>query len=296
MQVTTKNLLKMHLVVFIYGFTAILGKLITLDAIQLVWYRMLIAFLALGIILQIRGKTLRVNWPVFWKLTGIGFVVAFHWITFFHAIKISTISVTLGCLASTTLFTSLLEPALVRRPLVWLEVITGFLIITGLYLIFQFEPNYIAGIATALISAFLAGLFTVLNKMMIARHRPLVISFYEMGGGFLGITLFMVVNGTFDQGLQVPLLSDWFYLALLGVLCTAYAFAASVKVMDVLSAYTVVLTINLEPIYGILLAFLFFGESELMSGGFYLGTVIILAAVFLFPVMSRKMTRLKRVK
>jgi drug/metabolite transporter (DMT)-like permease len=284
----------MHLVVFIYGFTAILGKLITLDAIQLVWYRMLIAFLALGIILKLRGKPLKVNWPVFWRLTGIGFVVAFHWITFFHAIKISTISVTLGCLASTTLFTSLLEPALVRRPLVWLEVVTGFLIITGLYLIFQFEPNYITGIITALTSAFLAGLFTVLNKMMIAKHRPLVISFYEMGGGFLGITLFMIVNGNFSQGLQVPLLSDWFFLVLLGVVCTAYAFAASVKVMDVLSAYTVVLTINLEPIYGILLAFVFFGESELMSGGFYLGTVIILAAVFLFPVLSRKFIRSKR--
>ncbi|HKK66711.1 MAG TPA: DMT family transporter, partial [Bacteroidales bacterium] len=184
----------------------------------------------------------------------------------------------------------------VRRPLVWLEVVTGILIITGLYLIFQFEPNYIAGIVTALTSAFLAGLFTVLNKMMIAKHRPLVISFYEMGGGFLGITLFMGVSGTFNQGLQVPIMSDWFYLLLLGIVCTAYAFAASVKVMDVLSAYTVVLTINLEPIYGILLAFLFFGESELMSGGFYLGTVIILAAVFLFPVMSRKLTRLKRVE
>lgn len=296
MQATTRNLLKMHLVVFIYGFTAILGKLITLDAIQLVWYRMLIAFLALGIILKLRGRTLRVNRPVFWRLTGIGFVVAFHWITFFHAIKISTISVTLGCLASTTLFTSLLEPALVRRPLVWLEVVTGFLIITGLYLIFQFEPNHIAGIVTALTSAFLAGLFTVLNKMMIAKHRPLVISFYEMGGGFLGITLFMIVNGTFSHGLQVPLLSDWFFLILLGVVCTAYAFAASVKVMDVLSAYTVVLTINLEPVYGILLAFVFFGESELMSGGFYLGTVIILAAVFLFPVLNRKLVHSKRTR
>ena len=296
MQATTKNLLKLHLVVFIYGFTAILGKLITLDAIQLVWYRMLIAFLALGIILKIKGKPLKVNWSVFWKLTGIGFVVAFHWITFFHAIKISTISVALGCLASTTLFTSLLEPALVRRPLVWLEVVTGFLIITGLYMIFRFEPDYIAGIITALTSAFLAGLFTVLNKVMVVKQRPLLISFYEMGGGFLGITLYMLVNGTFKEGLQVPIISDWFFLALLGVVCTAYAFAASVKVMDILSAYTVVLTINLEPIYGILLAFVFFGESELMSGGFYLGTVMILAAVFLFPVLSRKMIRSKRVQ
>ncbi|MDK2840683.1 MAG: hypothetical protein PWQ17_188 [Anaerophaga sp.] len=289
MQATTKNLLKLHLVVFIYGFTAILGKLITLDAIQLVWYRMLIAFLALGFLLLIRGRRMAVSRATFFRLTGIGFIVAFHWITFFHAIKISTISVALGCLASTTLFTSLLEPALVRRPLVWLEVITGILIITGLYMIFRFEPDHIAGIITALTSAFLAALFTVLNKLMIVRNRPLVISFYEMGGGFIGITLFMLLNGIFSAGLQVPVWSDWLFLILLGVICTAYAFASSVKVMDVLSAYTVVLTINLEPIYGILMAFLFFGESELMSGGFYAGTVIILAAVFMFPVLSRKL-------
>lgn len=288
MQATTKNLLKMHLVVFIYGFTAILGKLITLDAIQLVWYRMLIAFIALGLLLQFTGRRMSVKWPTFFRLIGIGFVVAFHWITFFHAIKISTISVALGCMASTTLFTSLLEPAMVRRPLAWLEVVTGILIITGLYLIFRFEPDHLAGILTALTAAFLAGLFTVLNKLMIVKHRPLVISFYEMGGGFIGITLFMLVNGVFSTGLQVPVWSDWLFLVLLGVICTAYAFAVSVKVMDILSAYTVVLTINLEPIYGIILAFLFFGESELMSGGFYLGTIIILAAVFLFPLVSRK--------
>lgn len=291
MQTVTKNLLKLHLVVFIYGFTAILGKLITLDAIQLVWYRMLIAFLALGIILQIRGRSLSVNRSTFLQLIGIGFVVAFHWITFFHAIKISTISVALGCLASTTLFTSLLEPALVRRPLVWLEVVTGFLIMVGLYLIFQFEPDHITGIITALISAFLAGLFTVLNKVMVVKHRPLVISFYEMGGGFIGITLYMLFSGTLEAGLQLPVWSDWVFLLLLGVVCTAYAFAESVKVMDVLSAYTVVLTINLEPIYGILLGVAFFGESELMSGGFYLGTLTILAAVFLFPVFNRRLKK-----
>jgi drug/metabolite transporter (DMT)-like permease len=296
MQTVTKNLLKLHLVVFIYGFTAILGKLITLDAIQLVWYRMLIAFLALGIILQIRGRSLSVNRSTFLQLIGIGFVVAFHWITFFHAIKISTISVALGCLASTTLFTSLLEPALVRRPLVWLEVVIGFLIMVGLYLIFQFEPAHITGIITALISAFLAGLFTVLNKVMVVKHPPLVISFYEMGGGFIGITLYMLFNGTFEAGLQLPVWSDWVFLLLLGVVCTAYAFAESVKVMDVLSAYTVVLTINLEPIYGILLAFAFFGESELMSGGFYLGTLTILAAVFLFPVFNKKFRKQRSAK
>jgi drug/metabolite transporter (DMT)-like permease len=280
----------MHWIVFIYGFTAILGKLITLDAIELVWYRMFIAFFSLGVLLKLRKRSLVTPWRSAAAMIGVGFVVAFHWIAFFHAIKISTISVTLGCMASTTLFASLLEPALMKRPIVWLEVVVGLFIILGLYIIFQFEPDHIAGILTALAAAFLAALFTVLNKRLLDHHRPLVISLYEMGGGFLAITLFMLLNGTFTSGLQLPVISDWFYLLLLGSVCTAYAFAVSIKVMDILSAYTAVLIINLEPVYGILLAFLFFGDSEYMSAGFYAGTLIILAAVLLFPIMTKRLS------
>jgi len=295
MQRITKNLLKLHWIVFIYGFTAILGKLITLDAIQLVWYRMLIAFLALGILLKMRGRNLNIGLTTVLRLTGIGLIVASHWITFFYSLKISTISIALGCLASTALITSLLEPALTRQKLSWLEVFTGLIIILGLYLIFRFEMNHIKGIIAALTSALLAGLFTVLNKRMLNRHRPLVISFYEMGGGFIGITLFLFVTGSFQAGVPHPIWSDWIFLVILGVVCTAYAFASSVKVMDVLSAYTVVLTTNLEPVYGILLAYTIFGDSELMSAGFYIGTAIILTAVFLFPVLKhRKIISKKR--
>lgn len=283
-----KHILQLHLIVFIYGFTAILGRLITLDAVQLVWYRMLIAFISLGIMLKASNQSYRIHYKKLLLFTAVGFIVAFHWITFFHSIKISTISVALGCLASTTLFTSFLEPALVRRPLSWFEVFTGVVIIIGLYIIFQFEPNYVAGIITGLVSAFLAGLFTVLNKVLVRENHPITISFYEMGGGFLGITLFLWINGNFKAGLSLPVFSDWIYLLLLGIVCTAYAFMASTRVMKTLSAYTVVLTINLEPIYGILLAFLIFGDSEYMSAGFYVGTLMILMAVFLLPVLKKK--------
>lgn len=293
MQADTKNLIKLHLIVFIYGFTAILGKLITLDAILLVWYRMFIAFIAIGCLLIMQKKSMRIERSAILRLGGIGLIVALHWITFFYSVKVSTISVALGCLASTTLFTSFLEPIFTKRRLILLEVITGFIIILGLYTIFRFEPGHIKGIVFALTSAFLAGLFTVLNKLMISKNRPLLISFYEMGSGFIGITIFLWINGTFNLSLQFPTGSDWLYLLLLGIVCTAYAFAASVKVMETLSAYTIVLTINLEPIYGILLAFAIFGETELMSGGFYLGTIIILLAVFLYPILSRKLTALK---
>ena len=278
-----KQLLHLHFIVFIYGFTAILGRLITLEATQLVWYRMLIAFIALGIILKASDQNFSINYKKVLILTGVGFIVAFHWVTFFHAIKISTISVALGCLASTTLFISFLEPLFVRRPLSWFEVFTGVIIIIGLYIIFQFEPNHLAGIITGLASAFLAGLFTVLNKVLVRNNHPITISFYEMGGGFLGLTIYLFANGNLTNQLVLPILSDWIYLLILGIICTAYAFLASTKVMKTLSAFTVVLTINLEPIYGIVLAFLFFGDSEYMSAGFYAGTLLIIMAVFLLP-------------
>jgi drug/metabolite transporter (DMT)-like permease len=198
------------------------------------------------------------------------------------------VSVTLGCLASTTLFTSILEPIILRRRVIWLEVIIGLLIIAGLYLIFQFEFRYKMGIITALTSAFLAGLFTVLNKGFIDKHHPVSISFYEMVSGFICITFFLFFTGAFDTGIPVPTLSDSLWLLALGVVCTAYAFVVAVKVMKVLSAFTVVLSINLEPVYGIIMAFFIFKDSEFMSGGFYAGTFIILAAVFLYPVISRK--------
>lgn len=288
MKAYTKDLLHLHVIVFIYGFTAILGRLISLDATQLVWYRMLIAFLALGAMLIVSRAPAQLPLKSILKLIGVGFIVALHWVTFFHAIKISTISVALGCLATTTLFTSFLEPVLVKRALSKLEVVIGFIIIIGLYTIFQFEPDHLTGILTGIVSAFLAALFTVLNKRFIRVYHPTTISFYEMGGGFLAITLFLWANNTFTSGLATPSSWDWLYLLVLGIICTAYAYMASVKVMQTLSAYTVVLSINLEPVYGILMAFLFFGESERMSTGFYAGTLIILGAVLLFPVLRRK--------
>ncbi len=253
----------------------------------MVWYRMFIAFLSIGMYISIRGIPVACPPKIIFKLMGIGVIVAFHWITFFHAIKISNVSVTLGCLASTTLFTSILEPLILRRRVIWLEVVIGVFIIAGLYLIFQFEFRYKMGIITALVSAFLAGLFTVLNKSFIDKYHPVSISFYEMVSGFISITFFLFLTGAFDTGLPVPTLADSLWLLILGVVCTAYAYVMAIKVMKVLSAFTVVLSINLEPVYGIIMACLIFKDSEFMSGGFYAGTIIILAAVFLYPIISR---------
>lgn len=288
--VKTKSMssyLMLHFVVIIYGFTAILGKLITMPAERLVWYRMMIATVTLMLLAMTRTSP-ALAWRERLKVMGVGLIVAAHWITFFAAIKLSTVSVVLGCLASITLFTSLLEPLMFRKRPDAVEVIIGLLIIAGLYLIFQFEPDYWEGIACATLSSFLAALFSVINKGLVVRHSARTISTWEMAGGFLGITVYLAATGRATAALFHPGTMDLLYLLLLGTVCTAFAFIANVAVMKRLSAYAVALTINLEPVYGILLAFLIFGESELMSSGFYLGTLVILLSVFGYPIYAHR--------
>ncbi len=283
--------IQLHSTVVLLGFTAILGALITLGAADLVWYRMLFGFVGLWLFFVIRKIPFVLPWRKVIPLLGIGVVVALHWITFFHAINVSNVSVTLGVFASTTLFTSFLEPISQGRRIFWLEVVIGVVILFGIYLIFQYEFHYLTGILYALLSAFLNGLFVVLNRNISLRHHPSVISFYEMIGGFLFISLFFGFTGGFSAGLFRISAADLFYLGLLGFVGTAYAFTAIVNVMKVLSAYTVVLSINMEPVYGIVMAHFFFPEDERMSAGFYLGTLIILVSVFAYPLIKRRMRK-----
>jgi drug/metabolite transporter (DMT)-like permease len=277
--------LKLHLIVLIYGFTAILGKLIEMPALELVWYRMFLAILTLFIYLKFKGEPLNVTRKELLAFFGVGMIIALHWVTFYGAIKLSNISVTLGCFATTTLFTSFQEPFFQRKRINFYEVLTGLIIIAGLYLIFKFETHFALGIMVALLSAFLAGLFTVLNKKLVAKHTAIKISFYEMIGGLLGLSLYITASG---RGIVVPSalpsLSDFLLLVLLATVCTAFAHTVQVDVMKHLSAFTVTLTINLEPVYGILMAFFIFGETEKMTSGFYLGTLIILLSVVGYPL------------
>jgi drug/metabolite transporter (DMT)-like permease len=278
----------LHFIVILLGFTAILGALITMDAISLVWWRMLFATAGLLIYLKAKQIPLRVDRKQLLHLVGIGLVVALHWITFFHAIKVSNVSVTLGVFASTTLFTSFIEPFLQKRKIFWLEVVIGLFIITGIYLIFQYEIRYIEGILFSLLSAFLAGLFTVLNRNISNRWHPTVISLYEMAGGWLAISVWYMVAVQPSLASFVISWQDLGWILILSLLCTSYAFTAVVQIMKVLSAYTVVLAINLEPVYGIFLAWLFFGDTETMSWGFYAGTIVIMISVFSYPMLRRR--------
>lgn len=281
------NYIELHIIVVFLGVTAILGKLISLPAPSLVWYRTMFAVIALFMYLLFTKTSFILPVRQTLMLLGVGLIVGIHWIFFFHAIKVSNVSVTLGCLASGTLFASLLEPLILKRKIYWFEVVLGIVIIVALYLIFQFETRYIAGIIFSLIAFFLSALFTVLNKKITYNFNQNVIGFYEMLGGFIGITAYLLFSGNMNTNDLGFTLSDFICLILLAVVCSAYAFSAIVRISRRLSAYAVVLSINLEPVYGIILAWLIFGESEQMTFGFYSGTFILLLSIFLHPVLER---------
>lgn len=226
-----------------------------------------------------------------WRIILAGAIIAAHWITFFHSIKISTVSVTLACASTGAFFGSLIEPIVYRKKLDLSEVLLGGMVIIGLYLIFRFEGDYTAGIIIGLISAFLSASFSVLNSKLVKTNSPFRITFLEMFGGWLAIGVYSIAAiywGSLSVSDFFLKTNDWIYLLILGSVCTAYAFIESVAVMKTLSSFTVLLSINLEPVYGILLALLIFGNSELMNPYFYVGAGIILSTVFADVVIKRR--------
>ena len=284
-----KSYLHLHFIVFIWGFTAILGALISLDALPLVWFRMLFAVSFIAIYIYYKKLPLKVSPKVLAQFLFSGLIIALHWFTFFHAIKISNISITLACLSTGALFASLLEPILFGKKIIYYEVFFGLLVVVGLYIIFNVEGNYFWGMLTALTSAFLSALFAVINSKLVQKHDATIISFYELSGGVIFFTILLLATHSFSLNFFMLSTKDFMYLMLLSSVCTAYAFIVSTSVMKFLSPYTVMLTINLEPIYGIVLAVLVFEEKEKMSFEFYVGAFIILLTVILNGIIkSRK--------
>jgi drug/metabolite transporter (DMT)-like permease len=281
-----KSYLHLHLIVFIWGFTAILGALITLDALPLVWFRMLFAVGFIAVYLVFKKIRLRISIKTALQFLFAGLIIALHWFTFFKAIKISNISLTLACLSTGAFFTSLLEPIFYGKKIVWYEVFFGLLVVFGLYIIFNVEGNYFYGMLIALSSAFLSALFAVINSKFVKEHDPIVISFYELSGGVVFFTFLLLFSHSFSTTFFSLSAKDLMYLMILSSVCTAYAFIASTSIMKFLSPYTVMLTINLEPIYGIILAVLVFKEKERMCFEFYIGAIIILLTVLLNSVIK----------
>lgn len=272
--------LRLHFVVFIWGFTAILGDLISQEAMPLVWNRMGLAVAVLFIYVAVKKINLKVNFSNLATFMFAGVVIAAHWVTFFHAIKISNVSVTLACMSSGAFFTSLLEPVFLKKKFVAYEMILGLLVVVGIATIFTVESQYKWGIFTALTSAFLSALFSVINGVAVKNNSATVITTYELFGGWLALTLFLLLRGEMNLSILPTEGNDLIYILILAIVCTAYPFIESVRIMKELSPFTVVLTINLEPVYGIIMAFFLLGEDEKMSGGFYLGALIILFTVF----------------
>ena len=291
-----KNYLLLHLIVLIWGFTAILGALISLDAIPLVWYRMSLAVVFIVLYFVIKKKSFKVDGVGIGKFFLTGVIIALHWIFFFKAIKVSNVSVALVTMSTGAFFVSLIEPLFFKRRINKLEIVLGLIVILGLYIIFNFESQYRLGIFYALISSLLSAIFSVLNGLFIKKYAASTISLYQLFFGVVFITAYLFfMNGFSISFFKISKL-DWLYLLILSSFCTAYAFIASVKVMKYLSPYTVVLTLNLEPVYAILLALFIFGEKEKMNIEFYFGAFIVLFVVLVNGIIKNKTVLRKKIK
>lgn len=287
---TVKDYFLLHFIVLIWGFTSILGLLISLPALELVFYRTLLAAVGVGLVMVWRKKNMLVPPAELIKIAGVGVLISLHWIFFFWSAKVSTASVCLAGMATTSLWTAFVDPIINRTKIKWYEVALGLLVISGLVVIFQFESGYWLGLSFALLSAFLSALFSVFNARLTFRHTPYQITLYEMAAASLFALFFMPIYSEFlNEGTPIQWEwkgQDWLWMLVLSGICTVYAFSASVELMKRVSVFTINLTINLEPVYGILLAVLVFGEKEKMTPQFYLGTLIILISVLIYPVLN----------
>ena len=279
--------LKLHIAVLLFGFTAILGALINLNEVHLVWWRVLITAASLALFINLPKRLKLISKRHILYFIGIGGIVALHWMTFFGAIKASNASITLVCLSTASFMTALLEPLIMKAKISWLEPLIGVLIIPGMMLVVsETGDDMNIGIALGLTSALLASIFATLNKKLIEKADSLSITFLEMGGAFLFISLILpfwkIENTPF-----IPQGIDWIYMLVLALLCTTLAYVFSVQALKHISAFASNLVINLEPVYGIILAWLILKEHKELSINFYFGVLMILLAVFSYPVLKR---------
>ena len=278
----------LHATVFVWGFTGILGKLINMPSQYIVIDRMLIAFLSLAIygIFSKQNELISNTSKV--QMLFVGLITAAHWATFFEALKVSNVSVTLCCLSSCSFFVAVIEPIFLKTKIKLYELILSIFVITGISIIFAFENEFSLGIILSIISALLAAIFSVWNAILIKENSSHSIALYNMLGGVLTMTFYLIVTGQFSLSLMIPKGFDWIYIFILGVICTAIAFLLGIEVLKKLSPFTVSITTNLEPIYGVILALFIFGETEIMSFEFYLGALIILMTILVNSYLKSK--------
>jgi drug/metabolite transporter (DMT)-like permease len=282
---STKDYVNLHILVFLWGFTAILGKLVTIPAVEMVFFRTLLSAIGMGALMIIRKEKFGVSNNDLFKLFLTGIIVGAHWLFFFVAIEISNPSTALVGFATCSLWAALLEPIVKGRKVQFIEVMLGVVVVIGLYIIFTFDFKYPMGLLLGILSGVTVAMFGVINSLLVRRISSTAITFYEMSGACLSIAVFMPLYGIEYVN---PSLLDWLWIAILALVCTVYAYAIAIELMKRLSVFFIQLSLNLEPVYGIILALIIFGESEVMGWTFYLGTLIILGAVLMYPVLKSK--------
>lgn len=289
---STSDYFKLHFIVFLWGFTAILGLFVTIPAIELVIFRTLTAAVGMGLLILFLKQGFRVPAGYLPKLLLTGFVVAAHWITFFLSARVSNASVCLVGLATGSLWASVLDPFFTKRKVRGYEVFLGLVVIVGLYVIFSFDFDYPFGLALAVVSGFLTALFYTLNQRLGRNVGTYQITFYEMTGACIGSVIYLYIHTLIvDRQYQINFNAtgaDWIRILILGLVCSVYAFSVSVDLMKRLSVFFMQLSLNLEPVYGIILAVLIFGETEKMNWQFYVGTLLIFLSVVSYPILKRR--------
>lgn len=284
--------LKLHFIVFLWGFSAVLGKLVSIPAVEMVFFRAILAALGMGLVIMATRRSFRVSRNDLGKLFFIGFIVAVHWIAFFGSARVSNVSVSLVGFATNSLWTAILEPWFNKSRIKKFELLLGLVVIAGLYIIFSFDFQYKAGLLLGILAGFTSALFSVFNSRLVKRVPVLAITFYEMIGVSIAIALFLpVYKVTWATGNElhlIPTAMDWLYIALLAGVCSVYAYTVAVELMKRVSVFLIQLTLNLEPVYGILMALVVFGQSEKMGTNFYIGTLIIMGAVAAYPLLKRR--------
>lgn len=282
------KLYSLHLMVIILGFTGIFGKLITLDSLYLVWYRMLIACISLSLFLFYKNELFNITKRQFIELLGIGSIVTLHWIFFFESIKVSSVSVAVICLSTSSLFSAFIEPVFLKRKVIKYEVIMGFLVIIALSYMLGTDSENFLGYIYGILAAFSGTLFTLFNAVYLKKIDASKISMVEMLSGVIIISIIFIFKDDYTVVETIPTFSDSFYLIVLGILCTAMVFVWMTEIMRHISPYSLIMAINLEPIYSIILALLIFGDSEFMNNSFYIGSSAIILIVFLEAYLKNK--------
>jgi drug/metabolite transporter (DMT)-like permease len=289
---STNDYFKLHFIVFLWGFSAILGKLVTVPAIELVLFRSIFAALGMAIVLYVSKGSFHVERNDLLKLFAIGSIVAVHWLAFFGSARVSNVSVSLVGFATNSLWAALLDPWFKKTQLKKYELLLGVMVLVGLYIIFSFDFQYKFGLFLGVLAGFTSALFSVFNSKLVTRLSARAITFYEMIGVFLAIGIFIPFYNTFVAPENVLTLTpsgmDLMYIAILAGVCSVYAYTVATELMKRISVFMIQLCLNLEPIYGIIMAVIIFGQQEKMNANFYVGTIVILCAVAAYPLVKKK--------